>query len=71
MAIKQIVTNSIGNAEITSAKLANTGVTAAVYGNAEAIPTLTISADGRITSASTTPVTIPEAGFNPFLLAGL
>ena len=71
MPIKQLSTNSLSNASVTSAKLANTGVTAAVYGNASAIPTLTISADGRVTSASTAAVSIPEAGLNPFLLAGM
>lgn len=54
MTIKQLTTNSFSNASVTSAKLANTGVTAAVYGNATFIPTLTISADGRITSAANT-----------------
>lgn len=71
MAIKQLKTNSLENAAVTSTKLANTGVTAAVYGNASAIPTLTIGADGRITAASTAAVSIPEAGLNPFLLAGM
>ena len=71
MAIKQLKTNSLENAAVTSAKLSNTGVTAAVYGNASAIPSLTISADGRITSATTAAISVPEAGFNPFLLSGM
>lgn len=36
--------------------LAASGVTAATYGGASAVPVITIGADGRVTSASTTPV---------------
>ena len=37
-------------------ELANTGVTAGVYGSATAIPVITIDEDGRITLANTSPV---------------
>lgn len=43
----------------TSFTLANTGVTAASYGSASAIPVLTIDAKGRVTAASTAAVTVP------------
>ena len=42
---------------LSAARLANTGVTAATYGNASFIPSLTIDAQGRITSASNVAVT--------------
>lgn len=38
--------------------LANTGVTAGTYGNASSIPTITVDSKGRITSISTTAVSI-------------
>jgi hypothetical protein len=50
MTISQIVTNS----------LANTGVTAAVYGGASQIPVVTVDAKGRITSAANVGVSIPS-----------
>jgi len=50
------VTSQVANTNITgtitAAQLANTGVTASSYGNATNIPSITIDAQGRITSAS-------------------
>lgn len=37
-------------------ELANTGVTAGVYGSSTAIPVFTVDEDGRLTTANTTPV---------------
>ena len=39
---------------ITTQKLSNTGVTAGVFGNATAIPSITVGLDGRITALSNT-----------------
>jgi len=42
---------------ITNATLATTGVTAGTYGSATAVPEITVDAKGRITSATTVPIT--------------
>lgn len=43
------------------AKLSNTGVTAATYGSATAVPSIAIDAQGRITSAASTAIAIPAS----------
>ena len=43
---------------VTTDRLSNTGVTAATYGNANIIPSITVDAAGRITSAANSSVTI-------------
>jgi hypothetical protein len=52
---------SVANTQITgtltAAQIENTGVTAATYGNASFIPSLTVDAQGRITAASNVAVT--------------
>ena len=52
---------SVANTQITgtltAAQLQNTGVTAATYGNASFIPSLTVDAQGRITTASNVALT--------------
>ena len=57
VAISATVANTNSTGTITAAQLENTGVTAATYGNASFIPSLTIDAQGRITSASNVAVT--------------
>jgi hypothetical protein len=78
MALTQVTGNyisSVANTAITGTitptQLANTAVTTGVYGGATSIPVVSIDQQGRITSAANVAVSIPEAGFNPFLLAGM
>ena len=51
------VANTQITGTITAAQLANTGVAATTYGNATNIPSITVDAQGRITSASNVAVT--------------
>ena len=49
-----------GTSDVTgTATLANSGVTAGVYGSSSAIPVITVDSKGRLTSASTTSLTVP------------
>jgi hypothetical protein len=52
-----ISTAKLADDSVTGDKLANTAVTAGTYGSSSAIPSLTVDAQGRITSASTNSVT--------------
>ena len=50
-----------GSANVSiTAELSDTGVTAGTYGSSTAIPTFTVDVDGRITSASTTSITVGD-----------
>lgn len=58
-----VATSNIADDAVTPAKLADTAVTAGTYGSASAIPSLTIDAQGRVTSASTAAVTVPTLSY--------
>lgn len=49
---------TVPDASITAAKLNTTGVTANTYGGSSQIPVITITADGRITAAANTAITL-------------
>lgn len=52
----KLAANTIGSSNLTT-----TGVTDGTYGGSSAIPVITVDAQGRLTSASNTTITIPPA----------
>lgn len=64
--------NFDGSANVSAGLiLANSGVTAGTYGSGTAIPVLTIDAKGRVTTATTTSVTIGDGAMTVTAGAGL
>jgi len=57
------VTLSIANGGVGTAQLANSGVTAATYGDAGNIPVVTVDATGRVMAVTSVPVSV--AGYVP------
>lgn len=62
-ALSSNVTLSVAPGGIGPTQLANTGVTPGVYGDATSVPQLTVDATGRVTAATTVPLSI--SGFVP------
>lgn len=63
-----ITTSKLVNDSVTAAKLADTTVTPGNYGGAEAVSTISVDAQGRVTFAANVAI---DTGFNPFLLSGM
>ena len=61
--LSQNRTIAIANGGVGQAQLALTGVVAGTYGSGSAVPVVTVDDTGRVTSATTTPVTI--SGYVP------
>ena len=57
-----IATGDIADDAVTSAKLADTGVTANTYGSATEVPVFTVDAQGRITGVTDTAISISPSG---------
>ena len=62
-ALSSNVTLSIANGGVGTSQLASTGVTPGVYGSTSAIPVFTVDSTGRVTAASTVPVS--TSGYVP------
>ena len=62
-ALSSNVTLSIAPGGVGSTQLANSGVTSGVYGSATEVPVFTVDAKGRVTAATTIPVTV--SGYVP------
>ena len=63
-----VTTVAIADDSVTASKLADTAVTPGNYGGAEAVSTITVDAQGRVTYAANVAI---DTGFNPFLLSGM
>jgi len=63
-----VTTAAIADDSVTASKLADTAVTPGNYGGAEAVSTITVDAQGRVTYAANVAI---DTGFNPFLLSGM
>lgn len=57
-ALSSNVTLSIGSKAVGTSLIADTGVTAGTYGSSTLVPVVTVGSDGRVTSVTTTAVTI-------------
>ena len=57
------VTLSVGSKAINGPLLEDTGVTAGVYGSSTSVPVLTVDSTGRVTAATSSPVTV--SGYVP------
>lgn len=68
IAANAVTTAKIADANVTAAKLANTSVTAGSYGSSSLIPSITIDAQGRITSATTNAVSGGTATAQNYIL---
>ena len=62
-ALSSNVTLSIAPGGVGSTQLADSGVTSGVYGSATEVPVFTVDAKGRVTAATTIPVTV--SGYVP------
>ncbi len=61
-----------GSAGVTiAATLANSGVTAGIYGNAASIPAVTVDAKGRVTGITTNTVSVTSASVTDFAEAAM
>jgi len=66
-----VTTSKLADGAVTSAKLSTTGVTPGTYGDATQVGVFTVDAQGRITSASSVPISgVPPAGSAGGDLAG-
>ena len=71
MALTKIESGLIATGAVTNTALANTEVTAGVYGGSTAIPVITVDEDGRLSNVVNTSIVVGDAYPHPFVFTSI